>query len=448
MKRLIVLACTFAVAGWAQHGAARRTLTEWSQALEDLAAHAAPSVVEITTHGFAPLESVGVAGVVTRASGTGSGVVVEPDGVILTNAHVVASAHHVDVLVAGKKYEARVLGVDKTTDLAVLKIDAQGLPALKLGDSDKLRQGQIVIALGSPLGLRNSVTAGIVSSPSRQLTPEDAMVYIQTDAAINPGNSGGPLLTADGDVVGINTLILSQGGGNEGLGFAIPSNLAKYVYERLKRDGRVRRGTIGAAAQTITPDLAVGLGLTRTSGVILADVRPDSGAEAAGLRPGDVLLSVDGRPIESVRDYLLAVHQRSRGDEIQVEVLRRTETLKTKVTVLERPNEVEDLADLVNTEANLVRPLGVLATGLDARTTAILPGLREAVGVVVAAIPAEYAGLNPGLLPGDVIYSVNRMPVTSVDDLRKTVEAYKPHDSLALQIERHGRLLYLAFELD
>jgi serine protease Do len=305
----------------------------------------------------------------------------------------------------------------------------------------------LVLAVGSPLGLQNSLTHGVVSATLRQLDPESPMVYIQTDAPINPGNSGGPLLDAEGRVAGINTMIFSQSGGNEGLGFAIPANLAKDVYLRLRKDGRVRRGAIGVIPETITPALASALGLDRDSGVILSDVAPDGAAEAAQLEPGDVVLSIDGKPLREARDLALAVFQRTPGDQLIMEIQRGKERMSKTVAVVERKSEPSQMEDLANS-ATLVRPLGILAVTVDEKVTTILPDLRRLSGVAVAAVPAEYAGLNPGLLAGDVIYSLNTRRIASLDDLRGALNDKKPGDAIALQVERLGQLIYVTATLE
>ena len=255
------------------------------------------SLVQVFSTGYV-LGGEGEAGtsaaVVTRQRATGSGVILSADGYIVTNNHVVANAHRVRVRLAvempghsalqpsGKMLDARIVGVDRDADLAVLKIEQTGLPYLRLGDSDALRQGQIVMAFGNPLGSKTrSAWAWSVRS-ARQIKPDDTMIYIQTDAPINPGNSGGPLVDADGNVVGINTFILSQSGGSEGLGFAIPSNIVKNVYSQIKTEGHVHRGEIGVFAQSITPPLATGLRLPQDWGVLLTDVTPTG----RGTRPG------------------------------------------------------------------------------------------------------------------------------------------------------------------
>jgi serine protease Do len=437
-----------------------KSLADFSIAMENLAQSASPAVVQILVQTLAPLgngESQHT-GFVSEQEATGSGVIVDPDGYIVTNAHVVRNARQIEVKILrsdergeephGHLMPAKLIGLDRQVDIAVVKIEARNLPALSFLDSDNLRQGQLVLALGSPLGLQNSLSHGVVSATLRQLDPESPMVYIQTDAPINPGNSGGPLLDIEGRVAGINTMIFSQSGGNEGLGFAVPANLAKDVYQRLRKDGRVRRGAIGVIPETITPTLGAALGLNRDSGVILSDVVPGSAAEAAELEPGDVVLSIDGKPMREARDLLLAVFQRAPGDQLTMEIQRGQERMSKTVAVLERKNAPSQLEDLVNYDSALVRQLGILAMTVDEKVTAILPDLRRLSGVAVAAVPAEYAGLNPGLLAGDVIYELNNQHIASLDELRDALKDKKSGDPIALLVERSGQLIYVAAALE
>lgn len=437
-----------------------KLLADYSAALEELAQSTSPAVVQILVRRLAPVgkgdsERMGF---VTEQEATGSGVVVDSDGYIVTNAHVVQNAHRIEVKLlrsderGQEPHEhlipAKLIGLDRQVDIAVVKIDVQNLPALSFLNSDNLRQGQLVVALGSPLGLQNSLTQGVVSATSRQLDPESPVVYIQTDAPINRGNSGGPLLDIEGRIAGINTLIFSESGGNEGVGFAIPANLAKDVYQRLRKDGRVRRGSIGVIPETITPRLGTALGLDLDAGVILSDVAPESAAEAAGLEPGDVVLSIDGKPMREARDLILAVFQRSPGGELKVEILRGKERMSKTVAVLDRNNEPGQLEELANSDAALVRQLGILAVTVDERVNAILPNLRRLSGVAVAAVPTEYAGLNPGLVAGDVIYSLNNQRIASLDELRDALKARKAGDPIALLVERYGQLIYVTTTLE
>ena len=299
------------------------SLGEISASFEALAAQVGSSTVQVLASGLAldPDAATGD-GVVERRRSSGSGVILDAAGHVMTNYHVVQGARRVQVVMAsrpqgtsivrprGRTLDATVVGVDEETDLALLKVSGATFAQLPLGDSDTLRPGQLVFAFGSPLGLDNTVTMGVVSAVGRQLEPDDPMVYIQTDAPINPGSSGGPLVNAQGQVVGINTLILSQGGGNEGLGFAAPSNIVRSVYEQLKAHGRVRRGSIGVLVQSITPVLAEALQLPQDTGAFVADVDADGPAAKAGLRIGDIGAERPGvhvhRHVE--RDRLPVVH--------------------------------------------------------------------------------------------------------------------------------------------
>ena len=268
-----------------------KILADFSGAIEELARAASPAVVQIRVQMLAPVGKgdAQTAGFVSEQEATGSGVIVDPEGYIVTNAHVVQNARRIDVeiLQIDEKGQdphphvmpAKLIGMDRQVDVAVVKIECHNLPALSFLDSDHLRQGQLVIALGSPLGLRNSLTHGVVSATLRQVNTESPMGFIQTDAPINPGNSGGPLLDIEGRIAGINTLILSQSGGNEGIGFAIPANLAKDVYQKLRKDGRVRSGAIGVIPETITPVLGAALGLDRDDPVGALGDQFDKGLE-------------------------------------------------------------------------------------------------------------------------------------------------------------------------
>ena len=278
-------------------------LSDLSRSLQNLAAKVSPSVVQIFVTGYAaPDDEDRVAtGEPQLERSSGSGVIVDAEGFIVTNAHVVENATRIEVELPfdasggapgrsilkrrGRVAAARVVAIDQETDIAVVKVEARALPALPFGDSDALRSGQLVLAFGSPLGLDSSVTMGVVSAVARQLTPEDPMIYIQTDATINPGNSGGALVDTEGRLVGINTLIYSQSGGSEGIGFAAPSNIVRNVFSQIRKYGRVRRGEIGVSSQTITPLMAEALGLTFDAGVIVADVTPGGPAAKAGLEP-------------------------------------------------------------------------------------------------------------------------------------------------------------------
>ena len=348
----------------------------------------------------------------------------------------------------GASVEAKIVGVDRESDLAVVKIERTGLTPLALANSEGLRQGQIVLAFGSPLGLENSVSMGIVSSPARQIRPEDPMIYVQTDAPINPCNSGGPLVDTRGRAVGINTFILSQSGGSEGIGFAVPSNIVRDVVLQLRRDGHVHRGHIGVYAQTLTPALAAGLGIERESGVVLGDVTPDGPAEKAGLKVGDLVASLDGKPIENARQLEVNLYRRPKGEKVRLQIVRGVETLGFEVEVIERPDDPNRFADIVDPVKSLVPKLGILGVEIDLAVAGMFPGLRRQYGVVVAARSGNPPYSGSGLEPGDVIYMLNGTPVASVDALRSTLEALEAGTALVLQVERAWRLMFLAMELE
>jgi serine protease Do len=435
-------------------------LTEFSAAIEELIDSVSPAVVEIEVHLRVPVssENGGRAAFFAQQQSGGSGVILDSSGYILTNAHVVEGSREIDVSVAEashpqdrdnhKHYVAKLVGLDKETDLAVIKIDAANLPTLSFRDSDKLRQGQIVFALGSPLGLDNTLTVGYISATSRQIKADQVFAYLQTDAAINPGNSGGPLLDSDGGIAGINTLIASQSGGSEGIGFAIPANIAHRVYDQLRKEGHVHRGTIGVIAQDINPLMSKALNLNRHPGVIITDVIPHGAAEAAGLEANDLVVNINGHPVTSARQVQLEITQHNIGEQISLDVLRDGQPVHVNVAVLERPKSPVALADIVNETSDLVRELGILALTLDGKVTPILPETRRLNGVVVAAIPAEYAAMNPGLQPGDIIYELNRTKTGSVEELRAALRKLKPGDPVALLTEHDGTLGYVSFTLE
>jgi serine protease Do len=397
---------------------------------------------------------------ISKQRSSGSGVLLSADGYIVTNGHVVQGARRVQVQLSyaldktlphssavkprGKMIEGKVVGVDRDTDLAVLKIDRTELPHLTLGDSDAVKQGQLVLAFGNPLGLQNSVTLGIVSSTARQLKPEDPMIYIQTDAPINPGNSGGPLLDADGRVVGINTFILSQSGGSEGIGFSIPSNIVRNVYRQIRKDGHVHRGHIGVFAQTITPELAAGLSLGQEWGVLLADVAPEGPAAEAGLEVGDIVLKMNGKALENARQMEVNLYRSPLSEKVRLEILRGPEKLTFQVPVIERDDDPQRFADMVSPEVNMIGRLGILGIQIDKKIVAMLPDLRKKYGIVVAARASEGNGLHAG----DVIYAVNTVPTATIEGLRKALEDLKPGDPAVIQVERDGKLMFIVLDLE
>jgi serine protease Do len=432
-------------------------LTALDGQLEALARRVAPSVVQVLATGYASAPGT----LLTRAGASGSGVIVDAEGWIVTNAHVVEGARgvRVDLLqpaVSGgsilrprsRRLAARVVGIDRETDVAVLKVEEAALPALAFGDSEALHQGQVVLAFGSPLGLENSVSLGVVSAVARQLRPDDPMIYVQTDASINPGNSGGPLVDAAGRMVGLNTMILSQSGGNEGIGLAAPGNIVRSVYEQIRGGGRVRRGVIGVRAQTITPPLAAGLGLIFDRGVVLSDVVPSGPGEQAGLRPGDVVVALDAKPMENARQLDVNLYRRAPGDTVTLSVRRGPQSLEVPVRVAERPEDPDRFLSLVTPERNLVPRLGVLALELDDDLRRRLGELRGRQGVLVAARSGGSLGAEDDLRPGDVVYAVNGVSVQGLAELRSAVTRAGPGEPLVLHVERAGKLMYVVVETE
>jgi len=439
-------------------------LVDLNKSFEKIGASVMPSVVQIFATGYeAEASSSEIdSGMIARHASSGSGVIVSEDGYIVTNSHVVKGAQHLRVQLslfmdtqshsAIKQRQAlipaRLVGIDFETDLAVLKIERSGLVPLKLADSDEVRVGHLSLVFGSPRGLDGSVGMGVVSAVARQMKPDSPMVYIQTDAPINPGNSGGPLVNMSGHVIGINTFIISKSGGSEGLGFAIPSNIVSNVYQQIKTVGYVHRGLIGVKAQTISPTLASGLGLDKIRGVILSDVYPGSSAEKAGLLVGDVVLSLNGKTMENARQFDVNLYRVKAGDVVTLKVIRDKQELQLRVTVLERSYDPYRFTQMVSPENNLIKKLGILGLNVDKRTLPLLPPLRMASGVVIAASTNYAPYWAENLKNGDVIHSVNKETVNSLDDLKRILAQSDDKESVfVLQVERDGRLMFIPLEI-
>jgi serine protease Do len=440
-------------------------LRHLDESVDALVKRVSPSVVQILVTGYGPLEEAdrGSAGVVIgRQSAIGSGFIIDSDGYIITNAHVVNGAQRVHVFLPLANPDgapdaalssrtnivpARIIGVTREIDLALLKVEAKNLPALPLASYRNLRQGQTVFAFGSPEGLQNTVTHGVVSAVARQTSPDSPLVFIQTDAPINPGNSGGPLVNVSGEVVGVNTFILSQSGGNEGLGFAIPSRIVGVVYKQLRTYGYLHRTEIGMGVQTITPTLADALKLTRKYGVIVSDVLPHGPAEAAGLRIGDVLLAIDGQ--EAINLPYVAAHLmfREPGEKVHLDLMRGTLLVAFDVPVIEPPREIDQITALADADRNIVPAFGILGVEIDRKVAAMATGLRDPFGIIVAA-RATGAGVEVPLNAGDVIRTLNGEPMTTLARLRSTLNALPPGSAVALQIQRDQKLMYIAFTLE
>jgi serine protease Do len=443
--------------------ASSQTLLQLNNALEGLATKTSPAVVQILVTGYGPLheQNRSETSLIVRQHAVGSGVIVDPNGYIMTNAHVVEGAQRIRValplssdagrpIAAGKRHilEARLVGVHKETDLALLKIDEKDLPTLVLLAQQRPRVGQLVFAIGSPEGLQNSVTMGVVSAVARQADPDKPLTYIQTDAPINPGNSGGPLVDTNGSVLGINTFILSQGGGSEGLGFAIPARIVDFVYHSLRKYGHVHRVEIGAATQEITPTLADGLQLAQHWGVIIADVKPDGPAAAAGLQVQDIVLTADDRRIETLPQLSSALYLHRLDQVLKLEILRGDQKKILYVPAIEHRDQMDQLFDAADAEKSLVPRLGILAIDLSDDLRTKIGTLRISSGVIVLGRAADLILPDTGLQTGDIIHALNTTPITSMEALRAAVLTLKTGDPVVLQVERSDGLTYLSFEME
>jgi len=442
-------------------------LTSFSNEIKSLTQAVSPAVVQIYTSSFGALMGSLPQGAALfgKQVATGSGIILDSSGYILTNNHVVAGAKRVQVRLSpqalgvsagtsiletgGDIVGAQVIGVDKETDLAVLKIDKTDLPFLTLGDSDEVFQGQLVFAFGSPMGLTNSVSFGVISTVARQLERDNPMIYIQSDVAVNPGNSGGPLVNSRGEVIGVNTLIFTQSGGSEGLSFSAPSNIAKNVFNQIRATGRVKRGVIGVNPQTLNPWLAKPLGIETMWGVILGDVFPNGPADAAGLHVGDIIVSLDGKAMENARQFEVNLYSKKIGGKVSLEVVRDGKKFTKEVEVTERIEPDYRFFEMITQERNLVKKLGVLALDLDKDTARLLPFKpRKTEGVIVAALAVDVSLLGEHFMPGDVIYTMNGQPVKGLRGLKKQVKELEFGSSAAFHLERGGMLRYLIMQVE
>ena len=389
-----------------------------------------------------------------RTASLGSGFVVDSAGFVVTNNHVIAEAEEISVVFGDEtSYEAELIGRDSKTDLALLKIKGDGpFPAVTFADSDTVRVGDWVIAIGNPFGLGSTVTAGIVSARSRDIRAGPYDDFLQVDAPINRGNSGGPSFNLDGEVIGINTAIFSPSGGNVGIGFAIPSNLAVPVIESLKAEGRVKRGWLGVRIQTVTEEIAESLGLDEAAGALVASVTPGGPAEGAEIQPGDVILQFDNKSIDRMRGLPRIVAETPIGKEVDVIVWRRGERTTVGVTLGELPEE-EDLAALTQegaeeapTASAEIDSLGVTVATItdELRTRFELP--EAAQGVVIVDVTEGGAAAQESLRPGDVIVEVGQEEVSSPPEVAAKVGQAQQEDkkSVLLLIDRSGDLRFVA----
>ncbi|MGE0823332.1 MAG: DegQ family serine endoprotease [Candidatus Binatia bacterium] len=381
-----------------------------------------------------------------RRRGSGSGFIIRKDGIVLTNNHVVENAKDITVTLTDKReYKAKVLGRDPKTDLAVLKIDPPAdLPVAPLGDSDALQVGDWVMAIGNPFGLSNSVTAGIVSAKGRSIGAGPYDDFIQTDASINPGNSGGPLFNERGEVVGINSAIFSQSGGNIGIGFAIPINLAKKLVPELEQHGSVTRGWLGVAIQQLTPDLATSLGLSEPRGALIADVTSSSPAAKGGLERGDVIVAYNGKPVEGSSALPLLVAETPVGQTVPVKVIRDGKTKTVEVTIARLADE---RATADPSDPTQKSQWGLALRDLRPEEREQL-GLKANEGVLVAGVMPDSPAAAANVQEADVIIEVNKVPVGSVADLKKEAAKVKEDSPLLLLLRRENTNRYTSLTME
>lgn len=426
--------------------------TDLSQAFSRVAEQVGPAVVNITTEqvtrgGFEHPRFGGPfddffdrffgGQVPRRRTSLGSGVIVDAAGYIITNNHVVERADEIDVQLSNDVvYQATVVGTDPETDLAVIKIEAQGtLPTASLGDSDQLAVGEWVLAMGNPFGFGHTITAGIISAKRRIIGAGAYDNFIQTDAAINPGNSGGPLVNLKGEVIGINSNIVSSSGGNMGIGFAIPSNMTRKIYNQLIEHGSVTRGWLGVSIQNLTPELARGFGLEGQKGAIVSEILgEDSPAGRAGMQAGDIIVEIDGKPVESSNHLVNLVADLQPGQSVEVKYYRDGKLRSTRVDLGQRAESLVAQRGGAPGEGEPGR-LGVTAQDLTEQLAAQL-GATSQAGVVLVAVDSEGPAAEAGLERGDIIVEGNRQPVKGVGDLERIIRDVPEGGDLLLRIER------------
>ena len=447
-------------------------LTQLSEAQSEVAAVATPSIVNISTtrviktrdeapfdffddpffrrffgdqvpHPNVPKEH--------KEQSLGSGVIVSEDGYIVTNNHVIEKAQEIKVLLLNKKdYKAKVIGADPKTDIAVIKIDAKGLPALPWGDSNELKVGQIVFAIGNPFGLNQTVTMGVISAVGRaNVGIADYEDFIQTDAAINPGNSGGALINARGELIGINTAILSRTGGYQGIGFAVPSSMAKQVMDSLVKYKKVVRGWLGVSIQEVTSDLAEEFGVKDLKGALVSGVMKGSPAEKAGIRQGDVILQYNGKVVEDTGHLRNMVSQTPVGTTVTVKLLRQKKEIEASVNIAELPKKMAEASTKGEEQGNDEESTAFAGLTVRELTPEIAKRLgvdENEKGIVVIKVDPDSRVYEAGIRPGDIILQINQKSIGTIDDYKKTVSMIKAKERALLLIRRKGEDLFVTIK--
>jgi serine protease Do len=403
-----------------------------------LAKRLKPEVVNISTTQAANQLGAPNAREQPRQRSLGSGFIIEPDGLILTNYHVVDNAEKITVrLLDGREFAGKVVGKDQKTDIALVEINSRDLPVAPLGDSDQLEVGEWVMAVGNPFGLDNTVTSGIVSAKDRQIGAGPYDHFIQTDASINPGNSGGPLVNLQGEVIGIDTAIFSQSGGNVGIGFAIPINLVKDLLPQLKSGGKITRGWLGVSIQGITPDLAASLGLDQAKGALVSSVVQNSPADQAGIKAGDVIVGYEGKEINNANDLPFLVAGTPVGKTVSLQVFRGNKQTPLAVAI-GKMKEEEVIASPSKKD-----DLGLTVEQITPDIAEEL-GLENSRGVVITAVAPDGPGDEAGFQPGDIIREINRRPVQNLSDYRKIMAMAAQNKSILFLVQREDNTMFLA----
>ncbi|RPI37520.1 MAG: DegQ family serine endoprotease [Nitrospiraceae bacterium] len=444
-----------------------RQIAESGKAFSEIASGISPSVVNISTtkvmkRELAPLFDDPFSEFFSpfrdfkmpkkwKEQSLGSGVIVSPDGYIITNNHVVEQADEIRVTLVDKRsFKAKVIGADNKTDVAIVKIDAENLYAVQWGDSDKLQVGEFVLAIGNPYGLSHTVTMGIISAVGRaNVGIADYEDFIQTDAAINPGNSGGPLVNTKGELIGINTAIFSRSGGYQGIGFAVPSNMARLVMDQLIQKGKVTRGWLGVTIQEITPELSQKFGLKAAKGALVGDVAKGSPAEKGGLKRGDVILEFNGRKVGDVGNLRNMVAQSKVGADIPMTILRSGKEYALHVTTAELPKDVSDAAPESTPEDTAFEGLaGLNVIELTGEISRQLGLPRDEKGVVVVRVDPGSSVEEAGLRKGDVVQEVDRKKVSGLADYNRIVADIRSGDTVLMFVNRGGKKFYVTAKAD
>jgi len=380
----------------------------------------------------------------------GSGVIVSEDGYIVTNNHVIEKAQEIKVMLSNKKdYKAKLIGADPKTDIAVIKIDAKGLTALPWGNSDKLKVGEIVFAIGNPFGLNQTVTMGVISAVGRaNVGIADYEDFIQTDAAINPGNSGGALLSARGELVGINTAIVSRTGGYQGIGFAVPSSMVKQVMESLIKFKKVPRGWLGVSIQEVTSDLAEEFGVKDLKGALVSGVMKGSPAEKAGIRQGDVVLQYNGRVVEDTGHLRNMVSQTAKGTTVTVKVLRQKKEIEIAVVVAELPKKLAEPApdEEAANEQESTALAGIVVHEITPDIARRFGLDEDARGVLIIKVDQAGKAFEAGLRPGDIVLQINKKDIATIEDYKKAASRLKGKERILLLIKRKGEDLFVTIK--